>query len=79
MPLSLKDYIQETGRGGRDSKKTHCIMFFSSFDRGMAENVVGLSGPMEKRLEDYERRKVEDDFKKVTAYAMSGDKCRYRM
>jgi superfamily II DNA helicase RecQ len=79
-PLSLRDYIQETGRGGRDSKKTYCIMFFSSFDRCMAEKVVGLSGGLsEKRLEDYEQGNVEDAFKKVTAYAMSGKECQYSM
>jgi superfamily II DNA helicase RecQ len=79
MPLSLRDYIQETGRGGRDNKPSYCVLFFSHFDRGKAENVIGLSAGGSKHLQGEARTAAERHLKAVIYYATTGDKCRYSM
>ena len=82
LPLSLRDYIQETGRGGRDNKPSYCVLFFSHHDRHMAENVIGLSagGNIGRTLLKGEARKTaERDLNLVISYAATGDKCRYSM
>lgn len=82
LPLSLRDYIQETGRGGRDNKPSSCVLFFSHHDRHMAEGVIGLSvgGNKDRKLLQGEARKTaERDLNLVISYAATGDKCRYSM
>jgi hypothetical protein len=78
MPLSLRDYVQETGRGGRDFKQTSCILFFSQFDKARAERVVGLTPNSNGeciQCEEYKR--ARKDLERVIAYALTGDTCRY--
>jgi hypothetical protein len=38
--LSSKDYIQQTGRGGRDGRTCHCVLFYRHQDRTLASNIV---------------------------------------
>jgi len=73
MPLSLRDYVQETGRGGHDFQQANCTLFFSFYDKKRAEDVVGLSGERCRRLQGGERVRAEDDLKNVVNYAMAGD------
>jgi hypothetical protein len=79
MPVSLRDYIQETGRGGRDFQQAHCKLFFSFFDRAMAENVVLGQGKSGGYLQGDKRVRAEVDLQNVVDYAMSGDACRYSL
>jgi superfamily II DNA helicase RecQ len=79
MPLSLRDYVQETGRGGRDFQQANCTLFFSFYDKKKAKDVVGLSGERCRRLQGDERVRAEADLNNVVNYAMAGDACRYSL
>lgn len=44
LPPSVEDYIQESGRGGRDGENCCCIMFFRFGDRSFhLRNITALS------------------------------------
>ena len=80
MPLSLRDYVQETGRGGRDSKPSFCTLFFSFFDLQSAESVVGLSPARNgMQLQGIARARAREELDQVIEYALAGDQCRYSM
>lgn len=82
IPTSLRDYIQETGRGGRDNKPSYCVLFFSHHDRHVAEGVMGLSRAGKygrKLLQGEARTTAARDLDLVISYAATGDKCRYSM
>ena len=80
MPLSLRDYVQETGRGGRDCKLACCVLFFSHKDKAKAEQIVGLTNNgTGKKLKGKEQRDAEEELNKVISYAMTGDVCRYSL
>ena len=49
MPLSLTDYMQQTGRAGRDGQKAHCILLYS--DEDYYTNQVILSGILLQKAE----------------------------
>ena len=40
MPPSMNDYIQQTGRAGRDGGKAHCILLYSEEDYWIAASLV---------------------------------------
>ena len=45
MPGSMEQYIQETGRAGRDGKKAECLMLYSLSDRKIHEFFIANSQP----------------------------------
>lgn len=45
LPLGLSDYTQQIGRGGRNGKKTHCILLYAPGDEKRALRILkGTAG-----------------------------------
>lgn len=54
MLYLFKDYVQETGRGGRDGKGAHCILFYRDQNIHTAMSVLDIRGK-ETALGDNEK------------------------
>ena len=57
MPLSLTDYMQQTGRAGRDGQKAHCILLYS--DEDYYTNQVILSGILSQKAEKHALKQLD--------------------
>lgn len=71
VPLDLTDYIQQTGRAGRDGKQARCILFFRAQDFETVRNIK-----INPLVPDFIRESVVTDIAEVASYATSS-KCRY--
>lgn len=65
MPLSMNDYIQQTGRAGRDGGKAHCILLYSSEDFWTASALV----------EPYENTRLNESLRQMMAYCEDRKHC----
>ena len=65
VPRSLEGYYQETGRAGRDSLASTCLMFYSVED-------VTKMGKLNKSKPPAEREKAQSLLKAIDTYAISG-------
>lgn len=54
VPLTLDDYVQQTGRSGRDGKKSRCIMIYGDSDWAKVKKILNKK-----------RWKEAGDFKKM--------------
>jgi ATP-dependent DNA helicase RecQ len=68
LPKSIPAYYQETGRAGRDSLPSDCILFFGRSDRDLIVSLLS-----EKTGEEYDRSVAELD--RMVSYAESHE-CR---
>jgi ATP-dependent DNA helicase RecQ len=65
MPKNLESYYQETGRSGRDSLKSDCILFFSYGDKSKIEYFI------EQKEDARERQIAYDKLHQLIHYAES--------
>ena len=63
------EYLQQTGRAGRDGKLTYCYMFFRLEDRTTLREIYG-------RQPGNQQEAMESKLSLVTAYAWNGSICR---
>lgn len=84
MPFSMNDYIQQTGRAGRDGRKAHCILLYGDEDFWTAATLVEPCG--NARLDESLRQMVnfcndrKHCLKKLMAEALGqepGKNCRF--
>jgi len=84
LPLSMRSYIQQSGRGGRDGKECWCILFFRSQDRHSAERVKRIKPPDGRNtslcLEGKALRNAIQELEEVMTYCrVAGSYCRYKL
>jgi hypothetical protein len=68
-PLSLRQYVQDTGRAGRDVGWAKCYLFYSPRGMTVAENVIFQNQP---RDDDRKMKELNE----VCLYAAEGGECR---
>jgi superfamily II DNA/RNA helicase len=73
LPLDLTEYIQQTGRAGRDGKPAQCVLFYRSHDFTIARKIKILSS-----TDEVVKKSFEQDVIDLASYAMSS-KCRYSL
>jgi superfamily II DNA/RNA helicase len=73
LPLDLTEYIQQTGRAGRDGKPAHCILFYRAQDFASARYIKIQSDATEDVIKSFEQDVID-----LASYAMSS-KCRYSL
>ena len=71
VPLDLTEYIQQTGRAGRDGKRARCILFYRAQDFETVRNIK-----INRNASEIIRESVAADIAEVASYATSS-KCRY--
>lgn len=65
MPFSINDYIQQTGRAGRDGGKAHCILLYSEEDYWTASTMV----------EPYENVRLNNSLRQMIAFCEDREHC----
>ena len=58
MPLSLTDYMQQTGRAGRDGQKAHCVLLYDDEDYHINQAILSDSGSTRARKQLDQRERV---------------------
>ena len=73
MPKSLENYYQESGRAGRDGKKSHCVIYYCKSDK------TGIEWMINKTKHDFNPNAKTygyEQMNKMIAYCEEKIKCR---
>jgi RecQ family ATP-dependent DNA helicase len=70
QPASLEDYVQESGRGGRDGETCHCALFFRFGDRAFHLRNIGRIES--KAIRENKLKRLNQ----ITQYCMENSVCR---
>jgi bloom syndrome protein len=71
LPKSLEGYFQETGRAGRDGKRSGCYLYYATHDAAKIHRMINESnGTAEQQARQHEM------LKKVTKYCHNDTDCR---
>ena len=52
MPSSIEEYFQESGRAGRDGKRSYAVLLYTSTDRKKLENTITKKFPPISQIKD---------------------------
>jgi ATP-dependent DNA helicase RecQ len=63
-----EDYVQETGRGGRDGNNCRCVLFYRDQDVETAKKVLNIKNSQEN---------IDDSISKMEAVRRVSSSCSY--
>ncbi len=55
LPSSIEDYVQQTGRAGRDGSDSDAILYYNSEDLGQLYRFIQLGNPLPRSIEIFYR------------------------
>jgi len=73
MPLSLTDYMQQSGRAGRDGQKAHCILLYS--DEDYYTNQLILVGEIRKEPQTEAEKRILSRLDNMRKYCYDDKHC----
>ncbi|ODV60912.1 ATP-dependent DNA helicase SGS1 ASCRUDRAFT_8485 [Ascoidea rubescens DSM 1968] len=74
IPRTLEGYYQETGRAGRDGKKSQCIMYFNFRDARVLQGMIQKDGDLDRAGKEKHLEKLNQ----VVQYCVNITDCRRR-
>ena len=70
MPLSLTDYMQQTGRAGRDGQKAHCVLLYSDEDYYTHQMILSDTSSEDVKEEALKQLNIMKEFCDNTEHCM---------
>jgi len=73
MPLSLTDYMQQSGRAGRDGQKAHCILLYS--DEAYYTDQLILTGEIRRKPQTEAEERMLSRLASMREYCYDDKRC----
>lgn len=77
LPKSIENYYQESGRAGRDSKVSECILFFNPKDVSRQQFMISRSQP--KEVSTFNKELHQNRLTAMVKYCENVQECRRKM